>query len=203
MMPLIIVITIFFTMLWYTVFYILSVRPAQLERKIGQRSYKRCAVLRKLSFVGLSLCMISEVLYFFFPMDIGIKARMIDGVLGWITSVSIGLLLSAFATLIVKKVSKVAKDSFVPKKENQMFGGIYERIRHPQAIADVVYWFSFAFILNSAFLLFIAIIWIPVNLIIVLFEEKDLKIRYGSAYLEYMKRTRRFIPCRYKNTTSK
>jgi hypothetical protein len=51
-------------------------------------------------------------------------------------------LLGAFATVIVNKVSKVAMDTYVPKKENQMFVGIYEKIRHPQAIADVTYWWK-------------------------------------------------------------
>ena len=194
MLPLIIVIALFFSMIWYTLFYIFSVSPAQLEKKIGEKSYKICALLRKISFAGMGLCTVSEVLYFFFPFNMGIQERIINGTTGWIISVIIGLLFVIFATVIINKVSKVAKDSFVPKKENEMFDGIYEKIRHPQAIADVTYWFAFAFLLNSLFLLLIAILWIPLNFIIVLFEEKDLKVRFGSAYIEYMKRTRRFIP---------
>ena len=190
----IIVITIIVSMIWYTVFYILSVRPAQLEKKIGESSYKRCAILRKISFIGIGLCMISEVLYFFFPLEMGFKLRIIDSLAGWIICISIGIILGVLATLIIKEVSKVALDSFVPKKENEMFRGIYERIRHPQAIADVIYWFTFAFVFNSSFLLIIAIIWIPLNYLIVLFEEQDLKVRYGLSYLDYMKRTGRFIP---------
>ncbi|OHD08012.1 MAG: hypothetical protein A2086_02075 [Spirochaetes bacterium GWD1_27_9] len=203
MLSVIIVIAIFITMLWYTVFYILSVGPAQLEKKIGERSYKVCAILRKISFVGMALSMIGEILYFFFPMNIGIKERIMDGVLGWVISILIGLLLCLFATLIIVKVSKIAKDSFVPQKSNEMFGGIYNKIRHPQAIADVTYWFALAFLLNSLFLLLIAILWIPLNLIIVVFEERDLKIRYGSAYLDYMSRTGRFFPRRAKYVSSK
>lgn len=194
MLPLIIVIILFFSMIWYTLFYTWSVSPARLEKKIGKKSYKICALLRKISFAGMGLCIVSEILYFFFPFYMGIPERIINGTTGWIISVIIGLLLVVFATVIINKVSKVAKDSFVPKKENEMFGGIYEKIRHPQAIADVAYWFAFAFLLNSLFLLLIAILWIPLNFIIVLFEEKDLKIRFGSAYIEYMKSTGCFIP---------
>jgi len=196
MLPFIIFIVVFLSMIWYTILYILSVGPAQLEKKIGEKSYKVCALLRKISFIGMGLCMISEILYFFFPYNIGLPERIINGTIGWIISVTIGLLLGIFATVIIKKVSKVAKDSFSPDKTNEMFGGIYEKIRHPQAVADVAYWFSLAFILNSLFLLLIAIIWIPLNIIIMLSEEKDLKVRFGSEYVEYMKRTGRFLPRR-------
>lgn len=195
----IIIIGIFLGMLIYTIFYILSVRPAQLEKKIGEVSYHRCAFLRKISFVGLAICTISKILYFFFPLEIGIKLRIIDGVAGWIISISISIILGVFATIIIKKASKDAPDTIAPNKENKMFGGIYEKIRHPQAIADVTYWFVLAFILNSTFLLIVAVMWIPINFMLVLFEEKDLKIRYGSLYLDYMKRTGRFIPKRNAN----
>jgi hypothetical protein len=114
MLPLIIVITLFVSMIWYTLFYILSVSPAQLEKKIGEKSYKICALLRKISFIGMGLCMVSEILYFFFPFNMGIPERIINGTTGWVISVIIGLLLIIFATVIIIKVSKVAKDSFVP-----------------------------------------------------------------------------------------
>ncbi|MEJ2306940.1 MAG: hypothetical protein P8Y30_05265, partial [candidate division WOR-3 bacterium] len=44
----------------------------------------------------------------------GIPERIINGTTGWVISVIIGLLLIIFATVIIIKVSKVAKDSFVP-----------------------------------------------------------------------------------------
>lgn len=193
-----IVIGIFVGMVWYTVFYILSVRPAQLEIKIGEKAYKRCALLRQISFVGMGLSMLLEVLYFFFPLDIGLPLRLINGLAGWIISAVLGIAFTVFATIIIKKVSKVATDSFTPQKKNEMFGGIYNKIRHPQAIADISYWFAFAFLFNSTFLLVIAVIWVPINYLLVLAEEKDLRIRYGQSYINYMKQTNRFIPKQVK-----
>ncbi len=194
MLEKIIAIGIYVTMLWYTVFYILSVRPAQLEAKIGEKAYSKCTTLRRISFVGMGLSMLLEVLYFFFPLDIGLPLRLLNGWIGWVISIVIGVAFTVFATVIIKKVSKVAPDSFAPQKKNEMFGGIYDKIRHPQAIADVGYWFAFAFLFNSPFLLIAAIIWIPINYIIVLSEEKDLRIRYGQSYIDYMKHTNRFVP---------
>jgi len=192
----IIVIGIFTSMVWYTVFYMLSVRPAQLEIKIGEKAYRKCAMLRRISFVGMGAAMLFEVLYFFFPLESRLSIRLLPEISGWIISIAIGLFFTVFATIIIKKVSKVAPDSFAPQKKNEMFGGIYNRIRHPQAIADVSYWFAFAFLFNSPFLLMVALIWIPINYAIVFVEEKDLKIRYGQSYIDYMKRTNRFIPKR-------
>ncbi len=194
-----IVIGIFTSILWYTLFYIISVCPAQLEIKIGEKAYKRCTLLRRISFVGMGISMVLEVVYFFIPLDMGLPLRLLPEKTGWIASVAIGLFFTVFATIIIKKVSYVAPDSFAPQKKNKMFNGIYDRIRHPQAIADVSYWFAFAFLFNSTFLLIVAIIWIPINYIIVLVEEKDLKIRYGQAYVDYMKRTNRFVPKRTNN----
>jgi protein-S-isoprenylcysteine O-methyltransferase Ste14 len=194
MIPVLIVCAIFFSMLWYTVFYILSVSPAQFTRKNGGSAYKMCAILRKAAFAGMFLCMAAEILFFFFPLKMGIPERIIGDTIGWIISISCGILEAILATLLIRKVSTVATESFVPDQKNQMFGGIYDKIRHPQAIADVGYWFALAFLFNSLFLLLVAIIWVPINIAIALFEEKDLKVRFGAKYIEYMERTPRFVP---------
>lgn len=189
-----IVIGIFSTMLWYVLFYILSVGPARLEKKIGSKSYKICSILRKIAFAGLFLHIAAEIMYFIKPIDIGLPKRIIPGVTGWVYSIIIGILITLWASWIIKLVSKVATDSFTPDKNNQMFGGLYEKIRHPQAVADVAYFFGIAFLLNSLFLLIIAAIWILMNYLIVIAEESDLKIRFGQSYSDYMDRTNRFVP---------
>ncbi len=194
MLPVIITISIFVTMAWYTVFYILSVGPAHMEKRIGERAWQRCAVLRKISFAGMFLGFGAEILYAFFPLEIGLPRNIIPGTMGWIICVGLGILFTVGGSLLIKAVSTVATDSYVPRKENQMFGGIYDRIRHPQAIADVAYWLGLAFFLNSLFILLVTLLWIPLNFMIALFEERDLKLRFGQAYRDYMMRVPRFIP---------
>ncbi len=61
-------------------------------------------------------------------------------------------------------------------------------------IGDLLYWFALVFFLNSPFLLIVNILWIPVNIVMMLAEEKDLELRYGESYVLYKKRTAMVIP---------
>jgi protein-S-isoprenylcysteine O-methyltransferase Ste14 len=74
-----------------------------------------------------------------------------------------------------------------------MYSGIYERVRHPQAW-EVMIWFVLAFLLHSPFLVLYSILWLPLEYIMVMSEEKDLILRFGSTYQEYRKRTPAFFP---------
>ena len=87
-------------------------------------------------------------------------------------------------------------ESVTPDKERAMFGGIYEHVRHPQAAGEVFLRFSMGFLLNSPFLVLFSFIDVPMYLIMCRAEEQDLILRYGDAYVEYMKTTGAFIPRR-------
>jgi len=88
------------------------------------------------------------------------------------------------------------EESLAPKKEHVLYGGIYKKIRHPQAAGEVTLWWVAAFFLNSPYLALFSFIWLPVFYIFCWAEEKDLVIRYGDAYLEYRKNTGFIIPKR-------
>ena len=75
-----------------------------------------------------------------------------------------------------------------------MYGGIYEKIRHPQALGELPFWWVIAFLLHSPFLVLYSLVWIPIFVLMCLAEEQDLLLRYGEAYEEYMQRTGRFFP---------
>lgn len=81
-----------------------------------------------------------------------------------------------------------------PKKEHPLYGGIYEKIRHPQAIGEFPLWWVLAFLLDSPFLAVYSIVWIPIFLIMCLAEEKDLLLRFGDEYAQYQQRTGFLIP---------
>ena len=90
------------------------------------------------------------------------------------------------------------EEAMVPKKEHTLYGGIYETIRHPQAIGEFFLWFSIAFWLNSPFLVLITFLWIPIYYLMCIAEEKDLVIRYGQPYIEYRDRVGFLIPKKTK-----
>lgn len=86
------------------------------------------------------------------------------------------------------------EETMVVKKEHTMYGGIYEKIRHPQAVGELPFWWVIAFLLHSPFLVLYSFVWIPIFIAMCLAEERDLRIRYGQAYVEYQKRTGFLLP---------
>jgi protein-S-isoprenylcysteine O-methyltransferase Ste14 len=96
--------------------------------------------------------------------------------------------------LLWRGVRDAGKETLVVKKEHTLYGGIYEKIRHPQAVGEILFWWVIAFLLHSPFLVLYSTVWIPVFVIMCLAEERDLVLRYGKAYEEYKKRTGFLIP---------
>jgi protein-S-isoprenylcysteine O-methyltransferase Ste14 len=90
------------------------------------------------------------------------------------------------------------EEAVQPKKEHAMYRGIYEKIRHPQALGEVFLWWVIAFLLNSPFLALFSFIFVPIFLIMCIAEENDLLLRFGDAYAEYARRTGAFVPKRNK-----
>ena len=96
-------------------------------------------------------------------------------------------------------IRAAGKETLEPMKEHTLYGGIYETVRHPQAIGESVLWFPFALWLNSPFLVLYSFVWIPIFYIMCLAEERDLIIRYGQPYLEYRDRVGFLIPKRKRD----
>jgi len=84
----------------------------------------------------------------------------------------------------------------VVKKEHTLYGGIYQKIRHPQALGEMPFFWVFAFLLHSPFLVLFSFLWVPIFVAVSLAEERDLLLRYGEAYQEYRQRTGFFLPRR-------
>ena len=99
------------------------------------------------------------------------------------------MILVPSAYLMWRGLKDAGKESLAPKKEHSLYGGIYTKIRHPQATGEVALWWVIAFILNSPFLAIFSVIWIPIFYMMCRAEEIDLVIRYGKTYLEYRKNT--------------
>jgi hypothetical protein len=53
-------------------FYLLSVRPAQLEKRIGPVAYERCGRYRIIASIFEVIVVANYVLYFFFPLPLSI-----------------------------------------------------------------------------------------------------------------------------------
>ena len=136
----------------------------------------------------------TQSIYFFFPLPINFPRFFPWDY--WISVLVAIIILIPSLTLMMKGVRDAGKETMRPSKEQTLYGGIYKKIRHPQALGEVWLWWIVPFLLNSPFLALYSLIAIPIFYLFCVFEEKDLKIRYGQAYIDYKKRTGMFIPKR-------
>ena len=144
-----------------------------------------------------SLTVVNYVVYFFYPLPIGLP--LVLPLPYWASVLIAIVILIPSLYLMYIGMRDAGRETLEPKKEHTLYGGIYETIRHPQAIGESFMWFPFAFFLNSPFLVLYSFIWFPILYIMCLAEEKDLVIRYGQPYLDYRERVGFLIPKKSKS----
>ncbi|NLF52557.1 MAG: hypothetical protein GX577_15620, partial [Leptolinea sp.] len=96
--------------------------------------------------------------------------------------------------LMVRGAKDAGEETLTPKKDHVIYTGIYEKIRHPQAVGEVFLFGVIGILLNSPFLTFFSFIYFPIFVILCYAEEQDLLLRYGQSYADYCKRTGAFWP---------
>ncbi len=174
------------------IFYIKSVGPAKLEKRIGESAYKRCGNYRIIASFFELITVVNFILYFFFPLPIPLPQFFIWDY--WISVIlSIAILIPCLY-IMLKGVKDAGREALFPDKKHTLYGGIYEKIRHPQALGEVFIWWAIALLLNSPFLFLYSIVWFPIFYWFCKAEEKDLIIRYGKPYIDYIKQTGMFFP---------
>ena len=178
----------------FTYFYVRSVAPAALQKTIGEVAYARCRRYRIIASAFEIVVVINYVVYSFYPLPVPLpEAFPWDR---WI-SVTIALvILVPGIYLMCRGLKDAGEESLAPKKEHRLCGGIYTKVRHPQATGEVALWWVIAFMLDSPFLALFSIVWIPVFYVMCKAEERDLVARYGRPYLEYKSNTGFLIPKR-------
>jgi protein-S-isoprenylcysteine O-methyltransferase Ste14 len=175
-------------------FYLKSASPAALEERIGAVAWARCTRYRMLASLFMTICAINYVVYFFHPLPIPL-ARTFPW--SWWVSALIAVMVAIpSGYLFWRGMRDAGEETLFVKKEHVLYGGIYRKIRHPQAMGELPFWWVFAFLLHSPFLVLFSVIWIPVFVLMCRAEERDLLIRYANAYREYRRRTGLLIPRR-------
>jgi protein-S-isoprenylcysteine O-methyltransferase Ste14 len=171
------------------------VQPAALEKKIGPSAYKKCATYRLIASIFMGVAALNYILYFWYPLPLPLPEIF---PWSWWISIAIGFGLGVPSIYLMHRgVKDAGEETMRPKAEHSMYGGIYERIRHPQAVGEFPLWWSMAFILNSPFLVLLSFLYVPVWYYFCVAEERDLVIRYGNPYKEYQQRVGFWIPKRH------
>lgn len=167
----------------FSFFYLRSVKPAALDKKIGAIAYKKCAFYRSISSIFMLIVSANYILYFWFPLPLAMPKTF---PWEWWISAAIAIVIAIPSLyLMYRGIKDAGEETMRPKKEHIMYGGIYRRIRHPQAVGELPLWWVIAFLVHSPFLVLISFAYIPVWYYWCKAEEKDLLIRYGIAYKEY------------------
>jgi protein-S-isoprenylcysteine O-methyltransferase Ste14 len=180
--------------LLFLYFYVRSASPATLEKVLGPRAFARCGRDRLIASAFEAVTVVNYVIAFFFPLSTPLPERF---PWAWWISALVALAIGVpAATLMVLGLKDAGEEALRPNKEHPMYGGIYQRLRHPQAVGEVCLWWVFAFLLDSPFLAVFSFAYVPIFIIMCFAEEQDLLWRYGDAYAEYCRRTGAFWPRR-------
>ncbi len=175
-------------------FYVRSVSPAGRELVVGSRAYEMCARDRVIAMFFELVTTVGYVVYYFYPLALRLPRHF---PWSWGISILIALAIGIPAVaLMVKGMRDAGEEALRPIKDQVLFGGIYDRIRHPQAAGEVFLWWVIAFLLNSPFLVLFSFFYIPIFLIMSWAEEQDLLLRYGENYAAYCRKTGAFFPRR-------
>lgn len=177
------IISLILSTVLFTYFYIKSVRPAKLELEIGEVAYEKCARYRVIMGIFEAMTIVNYVGYYFFPLPL-----LLPLVLpwDWLLSLILAVVIAVPSVyLMFRGMKDAGKETMTPRKEHTMYGGIYDRMRHPQAVGESVIWFPFALLLHSPFLVLYSFVFIPIMYLFCVYEERDLEIRYGDAYKTY------------------
>jgi protein-S-isoprenylcysteine O-methyltransferase Ste14 len=173
-------------------FYNKSASPAALEKKIGEKAYKKCGRYRLISAVFMGLFTLQYGVYYFFPLSLPIPNKF---PWPWWISAIIAVTIAVPSGMLLKQGARYAGlESKAPQKKQRLFRGIYRRIRHPQTVGELPFFWVISFLSNSPFLALFSFIRMPVFYFMCRAEEKDPEIRYGSRYLNYKQKTGMFFP---------
>ena len=181
-----------FASLFFLYFYLLSVAPAALEKLIGPKAYDQCYRYRVIAITFEMITLINYGVYYFYPLPTPLPRNFPWPY--WISAAIATLILISMGSLMVIGMIQAGEEAARPKKEHEMYAGIYQKIRHPQATGEVFLWLGFAFLLNSTFLALFSFVYFPIFLIMCWAEEWDLILRYGDAYIAYHRKTGAFFP---------
>jgi len=176
----------------FTLYYVKSVGPADLTTKIGRSAYHKCAMYRRVASIFMGIAAVNYILYYWFPLPLSLPTTFPWP--WWVSAIIAVFIGIPSMYLMLRGVRDAGEETMRPKREHEMYGGIYQKIRHPQAVGEFPLWWMIAFLVHSPFLVLFSFLYIPVWYYFCVAEEKDLILRYGADYQDYMQKVGFWIP---------
>jgi protein-S-isoprenylcysteine O-methyltransferase Ste14 len=181
-----------FASILFLLFYVRSVSPAGREKVIGPRAYQLCFYDRLAAGTFEFVITANFILYYFYPLATPLPEKFPWA--WWVSALIAALIGIPAILLMLAGLRDAGEEALRPKVEHTMYGGIYTRIRHPQAVGEVFLFLVIAILLNSPLLTLFSLIYFPIFIVMCYAEEQDLLLRYGDEYAEYCKQTGAFWP---------
>ena len=178
----------------FTLFYVMSVSPATTEIRTGRSAYRKCASHRVVASVFMVVVAANYILYYWYPLPLPLPEKFPWPY--WVSAVIAAAIAVPSLYLMIRGVKDAGEETMRPKREHVMYNGIYDRIRHPQAVGEFPLWWVLAFLAHSPFLVLFSFLYVPVWYYLCVAEERDLLVRYGTTYQEYCRRVGFWIPRR-------
>ena len=176
----------------FSYFYTLSVQPVKREKRKGERAWKECMKLRIIASIFEFIIIITLILWIWFPLPL-INWKVHPN---YVFGLVIGIVISIpCLAILLKGMRDAGSETLQPSKETQMYGGVYNYIRHPQSLGEFPLFVVIAFIVNSWFMVLLMSVYIMIYVpIMICYEEEDLIRRFGKNYQEYQKKTGALFP---------
>eukprot|EP00485_Elphidium_margaritaceum_P012852 CAMPEP_0202707978 /NCGR_PEP_ID=MMETSP1385-20130828/20250_1 /ASSEMBLY_ACC=CAM_ASM_000861 /TAXON_ID=933848 /ORGANISM="Elphidium margaritaceum" /LENGTH=228 /DNA_ID=CAMNT_0049366835 /DNA_START=28 /DNA_END=714 /DNA_ORIENTATION=- len=183
-------------------FYKLSIGKEQIERRYGEDFVAHIAnYCRYASFACGGLALYHFLLYPRYPLKEAEQNLNIPSQFG-LSSTQRRIIASCIAipAIIVELLGwKEAKSTplNVTKidHQKQMFGGIYDYVRHPIYFCEFSWMYTLSLLLDSPFLLAVsAVVMQPACYVLCKYDEQDAIHHFGESYKKYCKRTAFWIP---------
>jgi len=172
--------------------YTLSIMPVTREQKKGKKAWKESNRLRIIADIIWTLFIANFILWIWFPVKSLNWPISQDYIFLFIISI---ILMVPFLIITFKAVKDAGSETVITSEDNEMYGGIYNYIRHPQMLGASPLILLICCLLNSIILLtWFSILIVIIVPIVIHFEEKDLLMRFGDSYKEYQARTGAIIP---------
>lgn len=177
--------------------YLASLRPKRLEEIKGAAAWQWCARVRAVAMGFECLLTVNMILWIWVPVPALDWAVHHNPWVGVIIGMAIG---TPSLYLMFRGMKDAGKESARPSPDTPMYGGIYQHIRHPQALGEFPTFVAIAFAVNAWFLVLVTTVYVVVYLpVMVRVEEADLVRRFGDAYRAYQARTGALFPKRERD----
>lgn len=176
----------------FSYLYTLSVQPVKREKRKGERAWKECMKLRIIASIFEFIIVINLIYWIWFPLPLINWKIHLNYVFGLIIGIAVCIPCLA---ILLKGMRDAGSETLHPSKETEIYGGIYNIVRHPQSLGEFPLFLAIAFMVNSWFLVLLMVIYIIVYVpIMIYYEEQDLIRRFGEKYQEYQNRTGALFP---------